>query len=71
MLDQGGCGYNNFEYVSVAKLKEIVKEGLGSALFPRARALGQLMGVATRRVKERAFELQIQKGCKTANSCCI
>ena len=28
MLDQGRCGYNNFEYVSVAKLKEvyIVKE---------------------------------------------
>ena len=23
MLDQGGCGYNNFEYVSVAKLKEV------------------------------------------------
>ena len=27
MLDQGGCGYNNFEYVSVAKLKEVLKGG--------------------------------------------
>ena len=24
MLDLGGCGYNNFEYVSITKLKEIV-----------------------------------------------
>ena len=33
MLDQGGCGYNNFEHVSVAKLKE---------LLGRAHTLGAL-----------------------------
>ena len=34
MLDQGGCGYNNFEYVSNAKLKEITIFKMYACILP-------------------------------------